>query len=99
MDPHFILQAYREGADGIMVLGCHPGECHYKEGNYQALKRILLLKKMLPQFGIEEERLRIDWISTSEHEKFAQMVSKMVERIRELGPVRGLTRGLIHEKA
>lgn len=99
MDPHFILQAYREGADGIMVLGCHPGECHYKEGNYQALKRILLLKKMLPQFGIEEERLRIDWISTSEHEKFAQMVSKMVERIRELGSVRGLTRGLIHEKA
>jgi len=99
MDPHFILEAYKEGADGIMVLGCHPGECHYKEGNFQALKRTALLRKMLPQFGIEEERLRLDWISTSEHEKFAEIVSEMVEKIRELGPMRGVTRGLMYGKA
>lgn len=99
MDPHFILEAFKEGADGIMVLGCHPGECHYKEGNFQALNRIALLKKILPPFGIEEQRLRIEWISTSEHEKFAKVVSEMVERVRELGPSNLSMRGVSHGKA
>jgi len=99
MDPHFILEAFKEGADGIMILGCHLGECHYKEGNFQALKRTALLKKILPQFGIEEQRVRLDWISTSEHEKFAKIVSEIVEKVRELGPMRGVTRGLSHGKA
>lgn len=97
IDPHFILEAFKQGADGIMVLGCYPGECHYKEGNFQVLKRTALLKKILPKFGIEEQRLRLEWISTSEHEKFAEIVSEMVQRVRELGPstrsMRGLSRG------
>ena len=99
MDPHFILEAFKQGADGVMVLGCHPGECHYKEGNFQALKRTALLKKVLPQLGIEEQRLRLEWISTSEAEKFAKIVSEMVQRVRELGPSSRSMKGLNHGKA
>ena len=99
MDPHFILEAFKQGADGVMLLGCHPGECHYKEGNFQALKRTALLKKVLPRFGIEEQRLRLEWISTSEHEKFANIVSEMVDRVRELGPISRSMRGSTHGKA
>lgn len=99
MDPHFILEAFKQGADGVMVLGCHPGECHYKEGNFQALKRTALLKKVLPQLGIEEQRLRLEWISTSEAEKFAKIVSEMVQGVRELGPSSRSMKGLSHGKA
>jgi F420-non-reducing hydrogenase iron-sulfur subunit len=99
IDPHFILEAFKEGADGVMLLGCHPGECHYKEGNFQALKRTALLKKVLPPFGIEAQRLRLEWISTSEHEKFANIVLEMVERVRDLGPISRSMRGWIREKA
>ncbi len=87
MDPQFILKAFKEGADGVLVLGCHPGDCHYKEGNYKALKRHLLLKRMLEQFGIEEGRLRLDWVSAGEGEKFARVAAEMVEAVRQLGPL------------
>ena len=89
VDPQFILEAFKEGADGVMILGCHPGDCHYKEGNLQALKRYGVLKRMLRQFGIAEDRLRLDWISAGEGDKFVQVVSDMTERMRQLGPLRG----------
>lgn len=89
VDPQFILEAFKEGADGVMILGCHPGDCHYKEGNLQALKRYSVLKRMLRQFSIEEDRLRLDWISAGEGDKFVQVVSDMTEKMRQLGPLRG----------
>ena len=87
VDPQFILEAFQAGADGVMILGCHPGDCHYKEGNVQALKRYAMMKPLLAGFGIEEDRFRLDWISASEQDKFVQVVSNMTERIRELGPI------------
>ncbi|HXX36201.1 MAG TPA: hydrogenase iron-sulfur subunit [Thermodesulfobacteriota bacterium] len=86
VEPYFILQALRKGADGVLVLGCHPGECHYLEGNYRTVGRMALLKKMLPQFGIEMERVRLDWVSASEGARFASIVNEMTETIRTLGP-------------
>jgi len=87
VDPLFIIEAFKEGADGVMILGCHPGDCHYKEGNYQTLRRYTLLKKMIAQFGIEEDRLRLDWVSASEGDKFVGIVREMVEKVKQLGPL------------
>ncbi len=87
VDPQFIITAFKEGADGVLILGCHPGDCHYKTGNYQALKRYTLLKNTLAQFGIEKERIRLDWISAVEGDKFVQVVSDMVEAVKKLGPL------------
>jgi F420-non-reducing hydrogenase iron-sulfur subunit len=87
-DPQFIIEAFKEGADGVMILGCHPGDCHYKEGNFHALRRYSILKKVLAQFGIEEDRLRLDWVSASEGDKFVRVVWEMVSGIKKLGPLR-----------
>lgn len=87
IDPQFILEAFKDGADGVMILGCHPGDCHYKEGNFNALRRYTLLKKMLKQFGIEEDRVKLDWVSASEGDKFVRVVSEMVEKVRVMGPL------------
>lgn len=87
VDPQFILEAFKDGADGVLVLGCHPGDCHYKDGNYNMLRRLTLLKKMLEQFGIEKERLMLDWVSASEAEKFIKVVKDMTVKIRKLGPL------------
>ena len=87
VDPQFVLKAYQEGADGVLVLGCHPGDCHYKEGNYKALRRMKLFEKLLAQFGIEKERFKLDWVSASEGEKFAQVTNEMVEAVRKIGPL------------
>jgi F420-non-reducing hydrogenase iron-sulfur subunit len=73
----------------VVVLGCHPGECHYLEGNYRTVGRMALLKRMLGQFGIEEERVRLDWVSASEGVRFASIVNQVTEAIRALGPLRG----------
>lgn len=86
VDPTFVLKALRDGADGVLIGGCHPGDCHYQEGNYKAMRRFKLLKKMLAQFGVEEKRVRLEWISASEGERFAQVVNEMTQDIRELGP-------------
>jgi len=86
MDPTFILNAFFCGVDGVFIGGCHPGECHYQSGNYKAQRRVLLVKKMLRQFGIEPERLRLEWISASEGAKFAQVVTEFTEKIKSLGP-------------
>ncbi|MEM0111320.1 MAG: hydrogenase iron-sulfur subunit [Candidatus Bathyarchaeia archaeon] len=87
VDPAFILEAFKNGADGVLVAGCHlPSDCHYLSGNFKALRRITLLKRMLKDFGIEPERLRLEWISASEGDKFAAVVREMVEEIKKLGP-------------
>jgi len=87
VDPQFILKAFHCGADGVMVLGCHPGDCHYKEGNYNALKRMKLFEKMLAEFGIEKNRFKLDWVSASEGEKFSRITTEMVESVKKLGPM------------
>jgi F420-non-reducing hydrogenase iron-sulfur subunit len=88
VDPQMILWAFRHGADGVLIGGCHPGDCHYQEGNYKALRRTTLLRKMLVQFGIEPERLRLEWISASEGERLRDVVNEFSEQIRRLGPLR-----------
>jgi len=88
VDPQFVLDAFAHGADGVLIGGCHPGDCHYQEGNYKALRRFRLLKRMLGQMGIEEARLRLEWISASEAERFRWVMNDMVERVRILGPLR-----------
>jgi F420-non-reducing hydrogenase iron-sulfur subunit len=87
VDPSFILRAFANGADGVAVFGCHPGDCHYQEGNYKALRRVLLLKRLLPEFGIEPERLRLSWVSAAEGDRFASIMHEFVEEIRRLGPL------------
>ena len=88
VDPTFVLKAFQLGADGVLVCGCHPGDCHYSEGNYKAARRIPLLRKLLEQFGIEPERLRMDWVSASEGDRFAAIVKEMTGQVKELGPLR-----------
>ena len=88
VDPQFVLKAFSEGADGVLVLGCHPGDCHYKEGNYKALRRMKLFEKLLAQFGIEKERFKLDWVSASEGEKFSKVTKEFVEDVRKLGPIK-----------
>ena len=85
VDPTFVLKAFASGADGVFIGGCHPGDCHYIEGNYKARRRYELLKKMLPQYGIESERLRREWISASEGARFAEVVMDFINVIKELG--------------
>ena len=86
VDPTFILKAFETGADGVLVAGCHPGDCHYIAGNYKVARRILLLKKMLDQLGIEGKRVRLEWISASEGAKFAEVANDFTQTIRKLGP-------------
>ena len=87
VEPTFILHAFARGADGVMIAGCHPGDCHYSIGNYKARRRIMLLEKMLPQLGIESERLRLEWISASEGTKFQSAVNEFIDEVKEFGPL------------
>jgi len=96
VDPQFILSAYEKGADGVLVLACHPGDCHYKEGNYRALNRHAMLNLMLEQLGIERERCRLDYVSAGEGEKFTRIIGEMVEEVRRLGPLRLSRQGVGH---
>lgn len=86
VDPQFVLEAFAKGADGVLIGGCHPGDCHYQEGNYKALRRYYLLKRMLHEMGIEDERFRLEWISAAEGERVKVVVNDMVEKLRALGP-------------
>ena len=87
LDPQFVLKALRDGADGVLIGGCHPGDCHYQEGNYKALRRFQLLQRLLDQFGIERERVRLEWISASEGDRVQKVMNEMVAQIRALGPL------------
>ncbi|MFP4005858.1 MAG: hydrogenase iron-sulfur subunit [Candidatus Hadarchaeia archaeon] len=86
VDPTFVLKAFREGADGVFIGGCHPGDCHYDEGNYNSKGRVTLLKKVLEQFGVDGDRLRLEWISAAEPKKFADTIAEFTEHIRDKGP-------------
>ena len=87
IDPAFVLEAFKNGADGVLIAGCHlPSDCHYISGNFKTLRRMTLLKIVLEQLGIEPERLRLEWISAAEGEKFAVTVKDMVNQIKALGP-------------
>jgi len=87
IDPAFVFEAFKYGADGVLVAGCHlPSDCHYISGNFKALRRITLLRRALKEFGIEPERLRLEWISASEGDKFAAVVRDMVDEVKKLGP-------------
>ena len=87
IEPTYIMKAFYEGADGVLIAGCHPGDCHYQEGNYKALRRYMLLKRILPEYGVEPERLRLEWVAASEGERFARIVDDFTEQLREIGPL------------
>jgi F420-non-reducing hydrogenase iron-sulfur subunit len=87
IDPTLVMKALALGADGVLIAGCHPGDCHYTNGNIKTLRRFKLLQKMLDQLGIERERVRLEWISAAEGEKYAQVVRSMTEQVRALGPL------------
>ena len=87
IDPTFVLKALAQGADAVMITGCHPGECHYLEQNYKALRRVKLLKRTLAQMGIEAERVKLVWASAAEGVKLAREIAIMVEEVRALGPL------------
>ena len=87
VDPALVLRALAAGADGVLIAGCHPGDCHYTSGNVKTLRRFKLLQKMLNQFGVEKERVRLEWVSASEGERYARIVEGMTRDIRTLGPL------------
>lgn len=87
VDPTFVIKALADGADGVLIAGCHPGDCHYTEGNYRTMRRFPMMMDLLDQFGLERDRVRLEWISASEGEKFAQVVGEMTKRLKELGPL------------
>ena len=87
IDPTFVLKAFQSGADGVIVAGCHPGDCHYSEGNYKTMRRIDLLRRLLSQMGIEPERFRLEWVSAGEGAKWAQIADEMAAAIKAKGPL------------
>jgi F420-non-reducing hydrogenase iron-sulfur subunit len=93
MDPQFVLKAYEEGADGVVVLGCHPGDCHYKEQNFRMIQRHRMVLALLEQYGIDQARCRLDFVSAAEGGKFATVMGETVEAIRKLGPLKQVARG------
>ena len=86
VDPKYVIKALLEGADAVLISGCHPGDCHYINGNYKARRRVKLLKEILPRFGIDERRLKLTWIGASEGVDFAHTIQEMVAEIKALGP-------------
>jgi F420-non-reducing hydrogenase iron-sulfur subunit len=88
VDPQFVMQAFASGADGVLVGGCHFGDCHYQSGNHKALRRFRLLQRVLVGMGIEQDRIRLEWISAAEADKLRDVMNDMVARVTELGPLR-----------
>jgi len=86
INPAFILDAFKNGADGVLIAGCHLGDCHYLTGNYKTQRRILLLKNVLEEFGLEPDRLKLEWISASEGDRFASIIKEMTETLAKIGP-------------
>lgn len=86
VDTVFILEALKKGADGVLIAGCHPGDCHYQSGNYKTNRRIKLLKKFLEELAIDPKRVRFEYVSASEGQKFAQVVTEFVDELKKMGP-------------
>jgi F420-non-reducing hydrogenase iron-sulfur subunit len=86
IDPGFVLDAFRHGADGVLICGCHPGDCHYVEGNYKCMRRIPVTRRILEGFGIPPDRMRLEWVSASEGARFQKIVHDFTEEIRAKGP-------------
>jgi F420-non-reducing hydrogenase iron-sulfur subunit len=84
IDSQLVLEAFKDGADGVLIAGCHPGDCHYMVGNIKTLRRFRLLRRLLDDLGVEEERFRLEWISASEADRFVKVVREMADRIRAL---------------
>ena len=93
VNPQFVLKAFQEGADGVLVSGCHPGDCHYIEGNYHAKRKLTLTTDLMEFMGVDPKRFQISWVSASEGKKFAEVVTKFTAQIKELGPQNKLTGG------
>lgn len=87
VEPEWVVEAFRSGADGVLIGGCHPGDCHYVSGNYKTRRRIYLLKKLLNEMGIEPQRLRLEWVSATEGAKYARVVREFVAELKRLGPL------------
>ncbi len=87
VDPQFVMEAFAKGADGVLLGGCHPGDCHYAEGNYKTLRRMRMLDRMLKAMGIYDGRFRLEWISGAEGDKVKSVVNDMVAKVRALGPL------------
>lgn len=88
IDPIYILDAFKRGADGVFIGGCHPGDCHYQSGNYKTRRKISLMKILLSQLGVSPERVRLEWVSAAEGQRFAQVVTDFTNEIKELGPIK-----------
>ena len=86
LDPVYVTKALLEGADGVLIGGCHPGDCHYQSGNYKARRRMAILQSILAEMGFDPERIWLRWISASEGQRFADTVTEMVESLKEKGP-------------
>lgn len=86
VDPSYVVKAFLSGADGVLVAGCHPGDCHYISGNIKAMRRSFLLKRLFSDLGVEEGRFRLEWVAASEPQKYAEVVNRMIEEVRLLGP-------------
>ncbi|NPE09778.1 MAG: hydrogenase iron-sulfur subunit [Asgard group archaeon] len=97
IDPNYIFDSLVDGADGVIVAGCHPGDCHYVVGNYKTLKRMYLVMELAKQLGIEEERIRLEWISSAEAKKFVTVMSEFIEKLKHLPPNPLKPEGLIQE--
>ncbi len=87
VDPAFVMKAFSMGADAVMIAGCHPGECHYIEQNYKTMRRYAMIKQTMTAMGLEPERLQLVWASAAEGQQLAESIDKMVEEVRQLGPL------------
>jgi coenzyme F420-reducing hydrogenase delta subunit len=92
VNPMFVVNALQEGADGVLIGGCHPGECHYVQGNYLARRRMAILKKLLEYLGIDEKRVRMTWVSAAEGKKFADVIKKITDDVKKIGPMQQIRR-------
>lgn len=86
IEPLYVVKAFKEGADGVFIGGCHPGDCHYQNGNYKTQRRIVLLKRAISEIGLDPRRIRLEWVSAAEGQRFARVITEFTEEIRKLGP-------------
>jgi F420-non-reducing hydrogenase iron-sulfur subunit len=96
VDPQFVLDAFANGADGVLIGGCHPGDCHYQEGNYKTLRRVAVLKRVLAEMGIEPDRFRLEWISAAEGDRVRVVMEDMVAKLKALGPLELQRAAIVH---